>query len=121
MIPPDCSYCTKRARLVREGESGYPYSQPWGPAWLCKPCDAFVGCYQGSEIPLGTLANAELREWRRSAHAALDALWQTESRSRSHVYGWLAKQLGIPRRSAHIALMDAEGCARVIDLCRSEA
>lgn len=117
MIPPPCSYCDSKARLVMEGDATYPFTSPLGPAWICRPCDAYIACYQGSEIPLGTLANASLRERRQQAQAALAVHWRAQSRSRSHLYSWLAQKLGVPRSKAHISLMDEAGCARVIGLC----
>jgi len=37
--------------------------------WLCKPCDAYVGCHNNTERPLGTLANKELRTARKETKA----------------------------------------------------
>jgi hypothetical protein len=35
-----------------------------------------VGCHKGTTKPLGRLADAELREWKKRAHAAFDPVWQ---------------------------------------------
>lgn len=115
-----CGYCGQPALLLHWQEPGYPYPADWGPAWKCEPCDAFIRCYKGTHKPLGSLADAETRQWRSSAHKALDALWKGGQRSRSSVYRWLAQSLGVPEEKAHIGHLDIAGCQRVIDLVRQQ-
>lgn len=109
----DCSYCGRSAVLLRWEDAGYPYSEDWGPAWKCAPCDAYIRCYAGTTRPLGTLADARTREWRGKAHAAIDPFWEAGGMSRSAVYRWLSVVLEVPK--AHIGLLDVEGCQRVIE------
>ena len=81
--------------------------------YRCKPCDAYVGCHRDGR-PLGSLANAELREARRAAHAAFDSLWKDGELSRSYAYDWLSGQLKIPRRACHIGMFDLGECNQVL-------
>lgn len=125
---PICPYCDQPAWLV-PGIVIYPRG---GPAlrnkqyWRCAPCDAYVGCHDGTERPLGRLANAELRQAKQEAHAAFDPLWQAKMRrdgcskgkARGAGYKWLADQLGIERRRCHIGMLDVDQCRRVVDICR---
>ena len=94
-----CDYCGKPARLVN---SSMVYNgQDHGMIWLCHPCYAWVGVHKGTDEPLGRLADAELRHWKRKAHAAFDPLWRgREKRTRRWAYDWLAQEMGLPSRSA---------------------
>jgi len=65
-------------------------------------------------MPLGRLANAELRAAKRAAHAAFDPIWKGGDMSRHAAYGWLAKQLGISRANCHIGMFDVDGCEAVV-------
>lgn len=80
--------------------------------YLCKPCNAYVGCHNNSRKPLGTMANAETREWRKKAHAIFDQLWKTKKMSRDKAYGLLKKQFGL---DVHIGECDIEWCKKIID------
>lgn len=102
--------------MLRWQAPGYPYPADWGPAWKCTPCDAYIRCYAGTTRPLGSLADAETREWRSRAHAALDALWRDGGMSRSAAYRWMAEAMGLTEAEAHIGRMDPAACRRLIDL-----
>ena len=53
-----CDYCQASAELV---DSKVIYGRSYGLMWLCRPCGAWVGTHEGTEKPLGRLANADLR------------------------------------------------------------
>lgn len=122
-----CPYCDREAELV-PGIVIYPRRPDLTHKrfWRCKPCDAWVGCHDGTERPLGRLANAELRQAKQEAHAAFDPLWKrkmerdgcSKGKARGAGYKWLADQLGIDRKRCHIGMMDAETCRRVVEVCR---
>jgi hypothetical protein len=123
-----CSYCGADAELVG-GDVIYPRRPDLASRrfWRCAPCDAWVGTHIHSRdaVPLGRLANAELRIAKREAHAVFDPLWQAKSRrdgcskkqARTAAYKWLSEQLGISRRQTHIGMFDIELCRRVIEVC----
>lgn len=127
-----CQYCNQPAKLVSSREV---YRKDYGPIWLCRPCGAWVGCHDGTEKPLGRLANAELRAWKIKAHAAFDPLWKKKLDSmrvrvrldypkhlaRNAGYAWLADQLGIPRKRCHIGMFDVELCKKTVQLCQRYA
>jgi len=93
--------------------------------WICKPCGAWVGVHRGTKIPLGRLANAELRKAKIEAHAAFDRFWQaaiklrgwTKGKARAKAYAWLSKSLEIPAEDCHIGMFDIADCKRVTALC----
>lgn len=80
-------------------------------------CDSYVGCPERTEKPLGTLANKELRKWRRNAHFVFDRYWQEGFIGRKDLYERLAKALGIPVEECHIGMFDVETCKKIIRLC----
>lgn len=114
--PPTCPYCLQPAKLV-DSAKVYKGHRHFGFVWQCAPCDARVGCHKDTHRPLGTLANAELREARNRAHRAFDPLWRDGRMSRIRAYRWLSHQLRIPAKYTHIAMFDLATCQRVIDVC----
>ncbi len=116
-----CDYCGQRAELVG-GYRVYPHRRDLYDKkfWVCEPCRAHVGCHQDSDgVPLGRLANAELRAAKRLAHAAFDPLWRDYGMKRAEAYEWLAGALEIAARDCHIGMFDVETCRRVVGLCNS--
>ena len=113
-----CPYCGNPAAKVTGAEL---YSH-WPELakklfWACMPCKAWVGCHPGGDLPLGRLANAELRRAKMDAHAAFDPFWKTGILTRSEAYKWLSKELGIDREQCHIGWFDVEMCRKVVVLC----
>ena len=118
---PDCPYCGKASKLAKSAEI-YPHSaHDYGWFWLCKPCDAYVGTHSNSRrhAPLGRLANKELREAKKAAHAAFDPLWRESDWSRKDAYNWLTQQMGRVRQ-VHIGEMDTADCRLIITICEAE-
>ncbi len=118
-----CPYCGSPADLV---DSAIVYGRSYGLIYLCPgypACDSRVGVHTGTTQPLGRMANAELRHWKQKAHKAFDPLWRRKLErggkgwSRAQMYTWLARQLNIPERAAHIGQMDVEMCRRVVEVC----
>ena len=126
-----CPYCGNEAVLT---DSAEVYGRSYGPIWICRPCDAYVGVHQrdGLNRPLGRLANKELREWRKKAHAAFDPRWKRRMSNwkgvtkggkkhaspRTKAYRWLSEQLGIPFKECHIGEFDVDLCQKVVEVCR---
>ncbi len=125
--PPVCPYCDRKAVLV---DDGTVYARSYGSyVWLCKPCQAWVGVHRNSSshVPLGRLANADLRRLKIKAHALFDSLWRaamhhrgwSKSRARMLAYRWLATELEIQVKKCHIGYMDETDTCRVIRLCQA--
>lgn len=116
-----CDYCGRPAKLVTKTYVGYPVRR----LWMCAACDAWVGCFPRSDVPLGTLANAELRGLRQEAHRVFDALWKEkaartgmpERQARTLAYAWLAEQCAMPPEACHMARMREPEVRRVIEIC----
>ena len=125
-LAPICPYCNTTSELVY-GTLLYPHNPALAhlPFYYCGPaCDAWVGCHKDTEIPLGRLANAELRHWKVQAHVAFDKLWRVSTISkrkelRRRAYLLLAEQMGLPPSECHIGKMDVTLCKLVIEIVDS--
>lgn len=122
-----CQYCDKPAQLVT-GKAIYPHRPDLSEKrfWQCGRCKAYVGCHpparangkggQGDgTVPLGRLANAELRAAKQAAHEAFDPLWRSGEMTRREAYAWLAEQLGIKGSLCHIGEFDVAQCQAVTE------
>ncbi len=110
-----CPYCGNKAKIV-DGTSIYPHREDLSHKvfYKCNPCDAFVGVHADSgNVPLGTLANSELRKARNLAHSSFDPIWRDGLLSRGEAYKWLAKELNIKQSDCHIAMFEIETCRKV--------
>lgn len=97
--PPRCPYCGLPARF----DDGSTRRRST-PAWICTwypGCDAYVGCHPRSNIPMGSLANAALRQGRASVHMRMDQYWRYSGGklTRKDVYQIVATAM--QRRSFH--------------------
>lgn len=79
--------------------------------WLCKPCDAYVGCHQNTKQPLGIMANKETRAWRIKVHAVIDPLWKSGKMKRKEVYAILNKMAG---KYFHVGESSIEDCKSIL-------
>lgn len=114
-----CDYCGRLAEFV---DSKVVYGRSYGKIYLCRNCMAYVGVHKGTDVPLGRLANAELRYWKKAAHAAFDPLWKRGPfrYHRDVAYGWLARKMGLPFEQTHIGLFDVSQCKKAVRICRNE-
>lgn len=110
LVPAETVYGASTARLGNENEKIYQ----------CQNCGARVGCHKGTDRPLGNVANEILRLKRIEAHQVFDGLWKRRKMSRTAAYRWLAKEMDLPMRIAHIGGFEMDQCQKVIDLCRNE-
>lgn len=116
-----CPYCGSQAFLRPASILGkHSPTQDDGKYYVCARypfCDSYVKAHRHNQMPMGTLANAELRKKRQKAHKALQQLIDREIMSRSEAYHWLQFQMGLPPEDAHIANFSDQRCDQVIRLC----
>jgi hypothetical protein len=115
-IPPPCPVCGSKPVLNSREAVGYG-GQGSGKVWTCSnwpDCDTYVGCHRKTTIPLGTLADGELRSLRKRAHNAFDWSWKKGGMTRDGAYGLLMEELGLEENEAHIGMMDQEQCRQTI-------
>lgn len=119
-VPDTCRFCGGKVTLVNNSAFYNGREYGWPLAYCCSKCGARVGCHPGTDIPLGTLADADTMKARRAAHAEFDKLWFGKTGwHRKQAYRALSKALGV--RSAHISWLDEDQCKRVVSLCRNGA
>jgi hypothetical protein len=110
-----CSYCgspieLKDSSIIYNGKS-------YGMVYICTrypDCEAYVGTHKDTDVPLGTLADNELRSWRKKAHSVFDSLWRSGRITRKAAYTKLQIAMGMKKKEAHIAKMNIEQCKDVI-------
>lgn len=93
-----CNHCGKEAEWVENKEvyNGKNYGKSY-MIWLCRPCDAYIGCHNNTKTPKGdVLAKEDLRKARRLAHSIIDPLWQSGKYKRKTVYIRLEEAFGEP-------------------------
>lgn len=115
--PTICRYCGSPVVYTSNAEIyGREYGE--GKCYLCRNCRAFVGVHPGTDTPLGTLANEELRRYRKAAHFWFDKIWKSPTRitTRDKAYKWLSKELGLPKEETHIGMFEKEQCEKVMEI-----
>ena len=119
--PTICRYCGSPVVYTSNAEI-YGKEYGTGKCYLCRNCREFVGVHPGTDTPLGTLANAELREWRKEAHFWFDRIWKKPTRitTRYNAYGYLARKMGLPREETHIGMFEIEQCKKVIEFSKEK-
>ena len=65
-------------------------------------CNAYVSAHERTLLPMGTLANGDLRHKRILAHRALKKLQQDCHMEKWEVYIWLQAKLGLDAHQTHI-------------------
>lgn len=108
-----CQYCNQPAKFVPNEEiyNGKRYGRSY-MMYYCKPCDAYVGVHENDpKRPLGTLANRELREWRKKAHRVIDPYWRDGDMKRVWVYSRLNRHF---KKSVHVGESDQQMCEEII-------
>ena len=105
-----CPYCNKSAKWT---SNDVVYGRKYGKSFMCywcKDCDAYVGCHNNTQKPLGIMANKELRELRIECHNLFDILWRNGEMTRKQAYSYLKEKTGIK----HIGGTNKEECFKVI-------
>ena len=115
-----CPYCKAKATL-------HPASYVFGDAvlsdnllYVCDrypACDSYVGAHRKTKLPMGTLADGDLRNKRIMAHKAFNWLWESGLMTRTQAYKWMQAKLGMRSEHAHIAKFDHYMCDQLISIC----
>ena len=119
-----CPYCKYPAEFSHDSRQVY-HGKDYGPIYVCHPCKAFIGCRKGTYIPLGRLANPELRELKKKFISLFDKKWTSPSinllreqgtDTRNKAYNRLARIMKIPRSHCNVAVFSANQCRKAIEL-----
>lgn len=123
-----CPYCDGGAELVTGAEI-YPHMPQLSAKkfYRCASgCDAYVGCHTPTkftdfkdDVPLGRLADPELRKAKSQAHIIFDKLWRDKHMSRSAAYARLAAYLKIDKDKCHIGMFDVQNCRKAVNFAKN--
>ncbi|MNF67309.1 hypothetical protein D3C84_491190 [compost metagenome] len=109
--PTVCRYCAGQVELVNNSAIYRREYGDWPFAYRCSDCDAYVGLHPDTDVPLGTLANPQLRAARNKSKAAFHARMKKMGLSRTLAYQWLAGRMGISIDQCHFGWFELEACA----------
>lgn len=120
-----CPYCHAHASLrpasVVYGENARSHGKY---IYLCDrwpSCDAYVSAHRRTLLPMGTLADGDLRHKRILAHRALQQLCRSHHMEKWDGYIWLQAKLGLNNKQTHIGQFSDWMCDEVIRLCHQAA
>ena len=74
--PTRCPYCGSTV-VLKSADGIYRNNSKNAMLYVCSKypkCDAYVRCHAGTKIPVGSMANHELRSLRNTAHHYFDQL-----------------------------------------------
>lgn len=112
-----CPYCGSTV-TYRSADGIYHENKNGTMLYVCTnypKCDAYVRVHAGTNIPVGSLANHELRSLRRRAHHYFDQLYLDGYMSKDDAYQWLADLICAPQYEAHIGHLGEYYCKLVIE------
>ena len=115
-----CPYCGKSV-VFRSADGIYHDNSKGMMLYVCSnypECDSYVRVHAGTNIPVGSLANHELRSLRRTAHHYFDQLYISGYMSKQDAYQWLADIICAPLSEAHIGHLGEYYCKLVIEESR---
>lgn len=114
-IPVTCSYCSSDV-IYTSNAAIYGKEYGNGRVYKCTGCDAYVGVHTGTDIPLGRLANRELRQLKKKCHSLFDPAWKGKKVKRRQAYSILAFKLGIPVHECHFGWFDKDLLTKAINV-----
>lgn len=115
-----CPYCGSPVALRSVGGI-YKENNRGTMLYVCArypECDAYVRVQPGTNIPLGSLADRDLRALRNQAHRYFNQLYLSGLMTKENAYAWLSDQISAPRKEAHIGHLGEYYCKLVIDKSR---
>ena len=82
-------------------------------------CNSYVAAHRTTRLPLGSLADGDLRHKRILAHHALHSVQAQLGMNRDQSYRWLQTQMGLPGDQVHIAKCGDYRCEQIIRICEN--
>lgn len=108
-VPKVCHLCGGEVGIVHHNALYGRIYGKWPWVYQCAGCKAYVGMHPFTNIPLGTLADKELRDARVSAKQPFNLLWACRM-TRTEAYTALAAHMGKEAGSCHFGMFSLEEC-----------
>lgn len=118
--PTRCPYCGSTV-IYRSADGIYQDNSRGAMLYVCSHypnCDTYVRTHAGTRIPVGSMANRELRLLRKTAHHYFDRLYESGIMSKEDAYYLLAGMIDAPLSQAHIGYLSDYYCKQVIEQCK---
>lgn len=115
-----CPYCGATATLKPSSAVYGAKDIQGGYLYVCNrypKCNSYVSAHRKSKLPMGTLANGDLRHKRIKAHQALRKLSDMGAMTKQEAYRWMQAELGLDETQAHIGKFDESMCDKLILTC----
>jgi hypothetical protein len=120
--PPNaCDACGRDCVILTTNQTAYGERAVVDPdrrIYFCRYCKASVGLHDGTNHPLGFMADGATRALRARAHSEFDRMWKHGPLSRRAAYELVVVELSIPRERCHFAMMAKDVLLRVIAFVR---
>jgi DNA-directed RNA polymerase subunit RPC12/RpoP len=116
-IPITCPYCSSDV-IYTSNAAIYSKEYGNGRVYKCTGCDAYVGVHTGTDIPLGRLANKELRQLKKQCHALFDPTWKGKKVRRHQAYSMMGTRLGISTNECHFGWFDKDLLLKAIEILK---
>lgn len=120
-VPEVCNVCSEPA--VRLGTHIELYGKEYGEwpyVYLCECCGSYVGIHLFTNIPLGTLADAKTRSYRKTCKESFERLRKMGDADRNKAYAWLAYSMNIPVSQCHFGMFTVAQCEQARNLCTAQ-
>jgi len=121
-LAPRCPYCGSHS-VLRSADGIYRNNDKNTMLYVCSKypaCDSYVRVHPGTKIPMGTMADRQLRALRNEAHRNFDQLHKKGLMSKEDAYLWLASILAAPLGQAHIGYLGEYYCRQVIEASKQQ-
>ena len=111
-----CPYCGSPV-IFRSADGIYKDNKDGTMLYVCShypECDAYVRVRPGTRIPMGTMADGNLRSLRIATHRQFDKLHKLGFMTREEAYMWLAHISDAPLSQAQIGYLREYYCNLVM-------
>ncbi len=115
-----CPYCGAEAKLRPASVVYKENTLSGGYLYICDrypKCDSYVRAHDVSKLPMGTLANGNLRSKRIKAHQVFSKMWQSGIMTKRQAYLWMQGKFGLNEDQAHIGKFGEYMCDELIKAC----
>lgn len=115
-----CPYCGAEAKLRPSSVVYKERTLNDGYLYICDrypKCDSYVSAHQKSKLPMGTLANGNLRHKRIEAHKVFEQMWRSGIMTKWQAYKWMQGKFALSEKQAHIGMFSEYMCDQLIDAC----